>query len=156
MTWHMIVQVKNLRKNGSEKWNFFPCIVYYVAVLTTYTAGIDMICHRHASDYWRKYATTNTNGRNWLEILCWFAFSVLPPQDKYCHFEKKCNGIWTQYNNNTTDDSSPENYVHGAVYGLLVLSIALSHCEYQAKNQRGFFYPRYHVCDKYRMLFCKK
>ena len=36
-------------------------------------------------------------------------------------------------------DTSPESYVHGAVYRLLLMSTALSYCEYKVKTEVAFF-----------------
>ena len=61
-------------------------------------------------------------------------------------------------------DTSPESYGLGAVYRLLLMSIALSNREYlvQSKNRSGFYDPSLqwrlsslHVCNKWCMLFCE-
>ena len=53
-------------------------------------------------------------------------------------------------------DTSPESYVHGAVYKLLLMPIALNYCEYKAKFKAVFFNPSLNICNKCCMFFHEK
>ena len=83
----------------------------------------------------------------------------------FCYLNNSIVGLaMTQLTN--MYDTSPDSYVYGAVYRLLLMSTALSYCEYKVKtevafltqvfmfvtNAACFFAKKMRRCKKYRPL----